>query len=472
MPSSTAICPRSAYTDPTESDMEFPSALEGIAEAFPTKLYLVGGAVRDALRGEKVEDYDLAGAATPEVVRETLTAAGYRVVDSSPRLGTLIIVAGGRHFEYTAFRTDSYPEGSGAHKPDKVVFTDDLGQDCRRRDFRCNAIYYDIKDRKLVDPLGGQEDVKARVLRTTRDAREVFCEDGLRIMRLVRFVSTLGFTPDDEATTAAKELVGRLADVSAERIREELDKTLAGKHVLDALHLARDTGAISVVIPELAANDGIAQPPAMHAYDVLEHSFRTTAAAREDIRLVALLHDVGKAVALERDGNMHNHALYGADMAEEVTKRLRYPNAVIEETKTLVAEHMYDINANAKEVKLRRFVARNHGHIDKLIALVRADSAGTGIFTDCPRADRFDATLAKMRADGVPFTVRELAVDGNDLKKFGLRGEKIGETQRTLLDACIEGRQKNEKSGLLALAARLAKSGNPTTRRSAAKEER
>lgn len=437
--------------------MKISAALKNLAEIFPFDLYVVGGAVRDSLRGVETEDTDLAGAAKPEEVKAALSGSGYKVCDSSPKLGTLIISCGREKFEYTTFRTDSYPEGSGVHKPDSVIFTDDIEKDCRRRDFRCNAIYYDIKREKLVDPLCGAEDVEKKLLRTTRAAEGVFSEDGLRIMRLIRFVSTLGFTPDGEAVLAAKKLSGRLKDVSAERIRDELDKTLKGANVVNAMQLMLSTGALRQVIPELAENEGVEQPANVHKYDALTHAFHTAAEAREDIKLAALLHDVGKAEAIKKDGNMHSHAEYGAALAKEITRRLKYPNAVIAETEALIREHMYDVNANARESKLRRFVARNIGHIDKLIALVRADSKGTGLFDDCPRADRFQATYDKMKENDIPFTVRQLDVNGDDIKKLGFKGEEIGKALDLLLTECIDGRLKNERAALINAAARLAR---------------
>lgn len=437
--------------------MKISAALKNLAEIFPSDLYVVGGAVRDSLRGVETEDTDLAGAAKPEEVKAALSESGYKVCDSSPKLGTLIISCGREKFEYTTFRTDSYPEGSGVHKPDSVIFTDDIEKDCRRRDFRCNAIYYDIKREKIVDPLCGAEDVEKKLLRTTRAAEGVFSEDGLRIMRLIRFVSTLGFTPDGEAVLAAKKLSGRLKDVSAERIRDELDKTLKGANVVNAMQLMLSTGALRQVIPELAENEGVEQPANVHKYDALTHAFHTAAEAREDIKLAALLHDVGKAEAIKKDGNMHSHAEYGAALAKEITRRLKYPNAVIAETEALIREHMYDVNANARESKLRRFVARNIGHIDKLIALVRADSKGTGLFDDCPRADRFQATYDKMKENDIPFTVRQLDVNGDDIKKLGFKGEEIGKALDLLLTECIDGRLKNERAALINAAARLAR---------------
>lgn len=441
--------------------MKIPSALEKLSQVFPSKLYLVGGAVRDAVRGVETEDFDLASAATPDEIKESLKGGAFKVADSSPKLGTLIISGCGGRFEHTTFRTDSYPDGSGAHKPDSVVFTTDIELDCRRRDFRCNAIYYDVAEGKIVDPLNGIYDTEHKILRTTRDAEEVFCEDGLRIMRLIRFVSVLGFTPDYSATAAAKKLVGRLKDVSAERIRDELNKILQGGNFLCAAELMYQTGVLKQILPELEENASVVQPVAFHAYDALRHAFHSAVAARADVKLAALLHDVGKAEAIKRDGNMHRHAEYGAVTAKEIAKRLKYPNSVIAETEVLVREHMYDINANARQTKLRRFVAKNHAVIDKLIALVRADSAGTGVFSDCPRADRFQAALDEMLEEGTPFTPKQLKVNGDDMKKLGLKGERIGKTLETLLDGCVDGRLKNERGALLAAAERLADGRQP-----------
>lgn len=438
--------------------MYFSDTLYELAKAFrPTSLYVVGGAVRDMLSGKDTKDVDIASALTPDEVADKLSDSGFTVQGSAKKLGTLIIRKDGEKFEYTAFRKDSYPDGSGQHSPDSVVFTKNIDEDCLRRDFRCNAIYYDLSKDSIYDPLGGEEDVKNRILRTTRRAEQVFAEDGLRIMRLFRFISVLGFEADEDAIKVCAEEREKLRDVSAERIRDELDKLLTGQNVVDALRLMRKTGVLQVILPELAENGEVEQPAAFHAYDALEHAFMTVAAAPDSIRLAALLHDVGKAEAIKKDGNMHYHAIYGAQTAERIMQRLKYPKAFTAKTVRLVREHMYDIYANAKPAKLRKFVAANHDIADELIALVRADSLGTGKFTDSPRAQRFTATLEDMKKKNVPFEITQLKINGNDVKAAGFTGKDIGRILDTARDMCIQYTLANERKQLLSFVARTAK---------------
>ena len=149
-------------------------------------------------------------------------------------------------YEYTAFRVDSYPSGSGVHSPVSVRFTDDILQDAKRRDFKCNAVYYDLSQEKLVDPLGGIVDIKNGIL-STADAPDITLgQDGLRIMRMIRFVSTLGYGVEEQTLASAKKLAAGLNDISVERIREELDKILAGDNCRKALELLNEIGALKI----------------------------------------------------------------------------------------------------------------------------------------------------------------------------------------------------------------------------------
>lgn len=430
--------------------MQFSESLCRLAEVFhPTSLYVVGGAVRDSLRGIFNKDIDLAGKLKPDEVKTLLENSEFKVEDSAKKLGTLIIKSGNERYEYTTFRKDSYPEGSGQHKPCEVVFTDDINTDCKRRDFRCNAVYYDLRKREIVDPLDGIKDIKEQILQTTRAEDDVLKEDGLRIMRLMRFVSVLGFKPSDSVIEACKRQKDKLKDVSVERIRDELDKLLQGKNVFNALQLAYDTGVLEIILPEIAQNADIAQPPLYHKYDAMRHAFKCAEVAEKDIKLSALLHDVGKAFAINKDGNMHNHAIYGEVIAKGILDRYKYPNAVKEQTLRLIKEHMYDINNNARESKLRKFISKNYDIIDKLIALIRADSLATGIFEDSPRADRLKSTLQNMKDSGIPLKISELAINGNDLKEVGYKGIEIGDKLRELHTMCLEGRLKNDRQLLL-----------------------
>lgn len=419
-------------------------------------LYAVGGCVRDALRGKPYYDIDLAGAATPEQLSALLEGSGFKVCDASPRLGTMII-KGVYPYEYTTFRTDSYPKGSLVHTPTSVRFTDDIALDAKRRDFKCNAIYYDICKDKTVDPLGGVKDIEKGLLSTADDPKITLGQDGLRIMRLVRFVSTLGYSVEQKTLEYAKKLVGGLAEISAERIRDELDKLLGGENCYDALKLMRDIGALKVVLPEVALNDGVEQNPAYHKYDVLEHTFRVVENCPPSVRLAGLFHDVAKGVCQKRDGNTYLHSVVGADITKAALTRLKYPNKVVDRAVRLVGEHMFDINSNAREVKYRRFIAKNYDILDDMLALFDADSKGTGYFESSRTAQNMRQVYAKMLDEKVAFSLSQLAVSGKDLQALGFKGKEIGEMLNGLWDMSLRGAVANEKKRLLSIAERAKK---------------
>ncbi|MDR3217014.1 MAG: HD domain-containing protein [Clostridiaceae bacterium] len=225
-----------------------PTDLKRLAALFPSDkpLYLVGGYVRNWLLGVNGGDFDVASALSVEALHAVAAEHGFSIIPVNPKIGSVLIKNKTFAAEYTSFRVDSYPIGSGAHSPTEVRFTDDIEEDARRRDFTANAIYYDIRKEALVDVLNGAEDVKNGVLRTTDNPERVLSEDGLRIMRMVRLAAETGFAIDRDTFETARRLSPRLKDISAERIRVELEKTLVADLKYPRLHAAKnqktDTG--------------------------------------------------------------------------------------------------------------------------------------------------------------------------------------------------------------------------------------
>ncbi|MDE7337578.1 MAG: HD domain-containing protein [Clostridia bacterium] len=430
--------------------------LKRLASHFPKekKLYAVGGCVRDALRGKPCYDIDLAGAITPDELTVILKDSEFKVCEASPRLGTMII-KGECAYEYTTFRTDSYPAGSGIHTPTSVRFTEDIFEDARRRDFKCNAVYYDVSEEKIVDLLGGIADIEKGILSTVVSPDITLGQDGLRIMRMVRFVSTLGYDVEEQTLASAAKLVLGLSDISVERIREELDKLLAGDNCRKALEMLNDIGALKIILPEVALNDKVAQNEKYHKYDVLEHSFRVVENCPPEVRLAGLFHDVGKGVCYAEQGNTYLHNVVGAKITREVLTRLKYPNKVIDRTSRLVHEHMFDVNGNAREVKFRRFIANNIDILDDLTALFEADCKGTGYLESSRTAEKLRLVYSKMLDEKVPMSISQLALNGNDLAELGFNGKEIGEALNALWDLALRRAVKNEKSALLAIAKRM-----------------
>ncbi|MDE6604462.1 MAG: CCA tRNA nucleotidyltransferase [Clostridia bacterium] len=432
--------------------------LQELASYFPIDkpLYAVGGCVRDHLRGKGCYDIDLAGGVKPEELIEILSKSSFGVVSASPRLGT-VVIKGKSTYEYTTFRIDSYPSGSGVHTPTQVEFTDDLTTDAKRRDFKCNAIYYNIKDAQIIDPLGGIKDIEHSVLSTTVEPDTVLSQDGLRILRLARFVSTLGYEIEEQTYDSAKRLVCRLNEISVERIREELNRILSGEHCYKALCLLRDIGAFKIILPELAANDGVPQKAEYHKYDVLEHTFKVVEACPPQVRLAGLFHDIAKGVCQAKDGNMYFHNLVGAEMTGEIMTRLQYSNRQIERTTRMVKLHMFDINGNTKESKCRRFIANNLDIFDDMLDLFEADCIGTGYFQSSRTAEKLRKIYAKMLDEKVPMSIKELAINGKDLQSLGYDGREIGQTLNEIWDIALRGGIVNRKDALMGIAERKIK---------------
>lgn len=425
--------------------------LTRLARLFPADkpLYAVGGCVRDCIRGVEFYDIDLAGALLPDKLTQILDGSGFEVHSASPRLGTVVIKGDKRHYEYTTFRIDSYPKGSGAHAPVKVEFTEDIYIDACRRDFKCNAMYFDILAGKLIDPLNGQKDVKDKILSTTVSPEKVLSEDGLRIMRLFRFVSTLGFETEKSTYENAVRLKENLNDISVERIRDELDKLLKGKYCYKALRLMNEAGVIKIILPELALNDKEPQKSEFHKYDVLEHIFKVVENCPPDIRLAGLFHDIAKAKCMRDDGNTYMHASVGEEMTRRIMTRYKYPSKDIDRISRLVGGHMFDVNGNARDVKYRRFIAKYHDIIEDMIALFDADSIGTGYYEYSRTAAKTREIYAKMKEEGVAFNASMLAIGGKDLQKIGYEGKEIGQEIDRLVKLSIDGLIANQRGSML-----------------------
>ena len=435
-----------------------PRPLKELAAALPAPLYLVGGSVRDFLAGFSAgeTDWDLCSPASEELLEQAAQKCGFTVRAVYRNTGTVKLSdPDGTGYEYTRFRSDQYVRG--LHTPAGIVFTDDIALDARRRDFCANAVYYEIESGTFCDPLGGIADIRAKTLRTVAPAAKVFGEDGLRLVRLARQAAQTGFSPDAECLAGAKKNHALIGDIAPERIFAELDLLLhadrkAGgeQGPLRGLCILRETGVLKEILPELAAGDGMPQRSDFHRYDVLEHSFRCVRYATENIRWAALLHDVGKPFCFTRDGNFHAHPEEGARLTEEILSRLKAPKKFTERTARLVALHMRDFNLAMKESKVRREIQTNYDLLPELFALRQADfSACKDDRSPAPGVVKWQQILGQMRAEGVPFALKELAVNGADLTDLGIGGEQVGEVLRGLLAYCAQDGTRNTREKLL-----------------------
>lgn len=414
-------------------------SLKKLAEYFENPVYIVGGAVRNEMLGYPVSDIDICGAAAPEEVINKLTGTEFFVKTASDKLFTLIITDGTEKYEYTAFRTDSYR--TGIHTPYESKRADSLETDALRRDFTVNAIYREILSGKICDPLGGLTDLKNRLLRSV-NPEKVLAEDGLRLMRLARIAAETGFEIEEATLEAAKRNAHLIKDIACERIREELDKILLAdqkygvpKAHARGLRLLDETGVLQYIIPELTAGKGVEQRKDFHKYDVFTHIMKAVEAAENCVRLAALFHDIAKPKCLAENGTMRGHDKTGEIMTRAIMTRLRYSNERIETVSRLVALHMYDLTCEAKESTLRAFIQSNHKLVPFIIKLKRADSIGRGMGESSnPSAARMEAVYNKMLSEGIPMTVADLAVTGNDLIEAGIPEKSRSEVLKRLLN--------------------------------------
>lgn len=417
-----------------------------------TPLYIVGGFVRDSIEfNKKPEDIDLAAACTPTEVENLLKNTRFKAFEASARLGTLII-KGKRAYEYTSFRLDSYPKGSGEHSPSEVKFTKDINLDAKRRDFKCNSVYFELITNKIVDPLNGIDEIQKKKISTTIDPEIVLSQDGLRILRLIRLVAVLGYEVEEKTLEAATKLKERLKDISVERIQAEIKKILNGDHVFKALCLMRDIGALEIIFPDLQLGHKMAQNPKYHKYDVLEHIFKTVEAAPKKIRLAALLHDVAKPYCMLNHGNMYLHADVGAKMAQKILEKYKFSNEEIKMVVELVGAHMFDLNDTAKPFTIRKFISKHYQYIEDIVDLQIADAIATGLISGPLRESRTRKQIAIMKERKIPFTIKQLEINGDDLIKIGFKGKIIGQLLQEMFDVCLCENVKNEKEELVSYA--------------------
>ena len=416
--------------------------------------YVVGGAVRDLLRGVDTTDWDVATGATPAEVMPLFP----RVVPTGLKHGTITVLTGAGPCEVTTFRMEhGYTD---ARHPDHVVFVETVEADLARRDFTVNALAWDPIAGRIVDPFGGARDLQRRLIRCVGDPLERFREDGLRPVRAARFAATLEFDVEEETLRALPETRDQVARIAAERVREELRKMLAAREPSRGFEVLRRAGLLAVWLPELAECIAVVQNR-YHAYDVYYHTLFTcdaAPAAKPAVRLAALFHDVGKPrTRVEREdgeATFYNHQFVGARMTEEAMARLRFSREEIQRVAHLVREHMFDYRREWSDAAVRRFV-RNVGaeQVADLFDLRIADNLGNGLKQGFPHylgelAARVDAVLARQEA----LTVRDLAVDGHDvMRELGLpAGRKVGEVLGRILEDVLEDPLLNDRQQLLA----------------------
>ena len=442
------------------------------------KAYLVGGAVRDMIMKVPAHDWDVATNATPQDVIKLFKF----VVPTGIEHGTVTVHYKGAEIEVTTFRTEAgYSDG---RHPDSINYAATIEEDLARRDFTMNAIAASLENGAVVDPYGGQEDIKNKIIRTVGEAHERFMEDGLRPIRALRFASKLNFSIENHTFSEIfkKEIQDKAASISIERFRDEFEKILSSQKPSVGLKLMEETGLLSIFIPEFGICRGCIQSDyrAFHKFDVLDHLFYAcdgAPASKLNVRLAALFHDIGKPASkkiitesvLDGDKNdgskkeietitFYNHEVIGEKITRKLMTRLKFSNEMTDNVCHLVREHMFHYEPGWSDAAVRRFIIRVHTEcMEDLYDLRLADMYGmynepvnvrygesVSLLLELQR--RVEKELEKKTA----LSLKSLAVNGRDLMQSGIpAGKELGRILNELLDCVLEDPEMNEKETLL-----------------------
>lgn len=423
-----------------------------LLEAAGFAAYAVGGCVRDACLGRNPHDYDLCTGALPAQTEAVFR--DFRLVLAGEKHGTVTVITEDGPVEITTFRTEGGYRDN--RHPDWVKFVPDIQGDLARRDFTVNAMAYS-PTRGFADPFGGREDLRNHVLRAVGDPEARFREDSLRILRGVRFAARFGLTPEEHTMQAMLSQAGLMENLARERVFEELCKLLL---VAKAEDITRFAPILAAVIPELAPMIGFDQRSPHHAYDLITHTAHVVEGVPPTLplRWAALLHDTGKVKTFTLDatgrGHFYGHAKDSAAIADDILRRLKAPTALREEVVPLIGRHMTRLQPDRK--LLRRQVSKyGFPMVEAQLALQQADMGSKGTVEDDGSAVFAEVRqlLADLKAEDACLSLKDLAVDGNDLMALGFQGRAIGACLNRLLELVVEERLPNKKEALLAFAA-------------------
>jgi len=383
------------------------------------QLWLVGGALRDRALGRPHYDQDYATDALPDEVESIALALGAGVTTVGKKFGTIGALVDGHWSEITTFRGDSYSAGT---RWPEVTFGTTIEEDLARRDFTVNALAENADTGQTLDLFGGKDDLKLRLLRAVGTPEQRFQEDPLRILRGLRFASQLDFAIEPGTQEAMGRTTGLLSTLSQERVTSELDRLLRGGHPVRGLELLRETGALDVVLPELAPMIGCEQNR-FHRYDVWGHTVATVQAVEGDLeslrirRWTALLHDLGKPAVRHVKANgewgFYRHETVGALLAEALLDRLKLGRRESLAIRLLIRRHM-DRPDPSDRRSIRRFMAKSEGFWRDLVALKRADNASHS-YNDNPYHDALEAACERTEAEDAAQLKAEIPLTGDDL---------------------------------------------------------
>lgn len=420
--------------------------------------YVVGGCVRDSLMGRIPHDWDICTSATPDQMLEIFK--DFRVIETGLKHGTVTIVIDGEQYECTTYRIDG--KYSDNRRPDNVTFTNDLVEDLKRRDFTINAMAYnDIEG--LIDPFGGTEDINENTIQCVGSAKDRFGEDALRILRAIRFASQLDFTIELNTDWQIHQQYKSLENISVERINSEFCKIVNSDNFCVELLLYKDVFAL--FIPELKNMFDFPQKNPHHDYDAFGHTVHAVENCNSDdltVRLAVFFHDFGKPHSYQdgEDGIRHfkGHGRVSADMTDVIMKRLKFDNETRNNVVQLVYYHDATFEVGKKYVK-RWLNKLGEKQFRRLLDVRRADIKGQKVVCSTDKKDKIEKLdiieklIDEVIQENQCFTLKDLAVNGNDLIQIGYNPDKqLGEALNILLNGVINEEFENKKDSLLNIA--------------------
>lgn len=414
--------------------------------------YIVGGCLRDILLGRKSQDIDITTDALPNEIIDVFKDI-YKVIETGVKYGTVTVIIEASPIEITTFRSEQdYIDG---RRPQNISYEKDIKADLSRRDFTLNAMAYNDKD-GLIDLFDGKEDLEDKIIRCVGNPRQRFKEDKLRMLRAVRFATTFDFKIEDETFKAIKEYSQYLNEISIERINVELSKMLLVQKPSKAMLLLKKTGLLKNILPVIDDMYGFSQQNPYHEKDLFFHTMDVLDSVRDDLvlRLAALFHDSGKLYTKTVDenniGHFYGHSELSFEIARDNLRRLRYSNNTIELVALLCKKHMIDTR-NITKKGIRKLISLfGKENIYYLIELQRADSASTTLGGDDTLKNKVDEVLAEEDI----FSLKDMDIDGNDIKNLGYKGREIGNILKYLFDKVMENPKINEKTILLEIIKR------------------
>ena len=411
--------------------------------------YAVGGCVRDSLLGICAHDFDVTTSAKPEQVKQLF----HNTIDTGIAHGTVTVMVDSEPIEVTTYRSDGkYLDN---RKPQNVTLVTDVRDDLARRDFTVNALCYNDKE-GLLDLFGGTQDLNNKIIRAIGNPTERFCEDALRILRAVRFSAQLGFAIEENTIEAIKSCAHLVKNLSVERIAAELDKIIMSDSP-EHIKLLYDLGVLSHIMPEMCHCFEQKQNTRWHIYDVGNHSVQVIKNSPKVIylRYAALIHDWGKPYTLgineHGEDTFRNHAKVSAELAENFCKKYKFSNERRDKVLRLVKYHDIEILPEKKYVK-RAINKVGEDIFYHLICLKKADCLSQNLELTASRLPYIETLFklyAEIKENKEPFGIKNLAIDGNDLKSLGYEGKKIGEILKILLEKVMDDPELNKKEKLI-----------------------